>query len=68
MGRSGSFLDCGVPHPGCFAQRVRKMQKIMEIANWAAQKSSQEYEKKGGARVGDRGQGKGKDNAPSRSG
>jgi hypothetical protein len=41
--------DCrgGVPHPGCFVQRVRKRMKTNELSFARVQKSAHEYEKKG---------------------
>jgi hypothetical protein len=36
-----------VPHPGCFAQRVRICLKTREITFCAVQKSAEEYQKKG---------------------
>lgn len=35
-----SFLKCGVPHPGCFAQRVRKVLRRLEIDNLPMQKGA----------------------------
>jgi hypothetical protein len=37
----------GVPHPGCFCERVRKLLSGKELWNCAVQKSAEEYERKG---------------------
>jgi hypothetical protein len=38
-GRRCSFLRYGVPHPGCFAQRVRKVLRRLKIGFLPMQKS-----------------------------